>query len=82
MTGQIPYYKERIQEAQDMPIEESLFHVPIGNFVNDTKSKQDAFKQRQKGNAIEWNTFKKMCEEGTGNPVPTYKDVQKYRQSQ
>ena len=31
LTGQIPYYKDRIQEA--------LFHVPIGNFVNKTKSK-------------------------------------------
>ncbi|HDR5269509.1 hypothetical protein E8M24_18810 [Bacillus thuringiensis] len=82
LTGQIPYYKDRIQEAQDMPLEEALFHVPIGNFVNETKSKQDAFKQRQKGNAIEWNKFKKMYEEGTRKPVPTYKDVQKYRQSQ
>ncbi|HDR7969500.1 TPA: hypothetical protein QCY14_004892 [Bacillus pacificus] len=82
LTGQIPYYKDRIQEAQNMPLEEALFHVPIGNFVNDTKSKQDAFKQRQKGNAIEWSKFKKMYEEGTGKPVPTYKDVQKYRQSQ
>lgn len=82
LTGQIPYYKDRIEEAQGMPLEEALFHVPIGNFVNETKSKQDAFKQRQKGNAIEWNKFKKMYEEGTGKPVPTYKDVQKYRQSQ
>ena len=48
LTGQIPYYKDRIQEAQGMPLEEALFHVPIGNFVNETKSKQDAFKQRQK----------------------------------
>nr|WP_088327007.1 hypothetical protein [Bacillus cereus] len=82
LTGQIPYYKDRIQEAQDMPLEEALFHVPIGNFVNETKSKQDAFKQRQKGNAIEWSKFRKMYEDATGKPVPTYKDVQKYRQSQ
>lgn len=81
LTGQLPYYKDRIQEAQDMPLEEALFHVPIGNFVNNTKSKQDAFQQRQKANAIEWSKFKKMYEESTGKPAPTYKDVQKYRQS-